>query len=155
MSKNRNNNQNETEKNIEAVITEAEKNIAGNQEETEETKTTDVEAEETTAVTVVPRELTEDEEKVLEKYRKKQEKKAKVSATLKKVAKPAAIIGGSLAVAGGVILAIVNSKNGNGNADEVEFVDYPTLPEDDATATVSNDTSVEETVTEDYKDYIV
>lgn len=155
MSKNRNNNQNETEKNIEAVITEAEKNIADNQEETEETKTTDVEAEETTAVTVVPRELTEDEEKVLEKYRKKQEKKAKVSATLKKVAKPAAIIGGSLAVAGGVILAIVNSKNGNGNADEVEFVDYPTLPEDDATATVSNDTSVEETVTEDYKDYIV
>lgn len=155
MGKNRNNNQNETEKNIEAVITEAEKNIADNQGEAEETKTTDVEAEETTAVTVVPRELTEDEEKVLEKYRKKQEKKAKVSATLKKVAKPAAIIGGSLAVAGGVILAIVNSKNGNGNTDEVEFVDYPTLPEDDATATVSNDTSVEETVTEDYKDYIV
>lgn len=153
MGKNRNNNQNETEKNIEAVITEAEKNIANNQGEAEDT--TDVETEETTAVTVVPRELTEDEEKVLEKYRKKQEKKAKVSATLKKVAKPAAIIGGSLAVAGGVILAIVNSKNGNGNVDEVEFVDYPTLPEDDATATVSNDTSVEETVTEDYKDYIV
>lgn len=153
MSKNRNNNQNETEKNIEAVITEAEKNIADNQGEAEET--TDVETEETTAVTVVPRELTEDEEKVLEKYRKKQEKKAKVSATLKKVAKPAAIIGGSLAVAGGVILAIVNSKNGNGNTDDVEFVEYPTLPEDDATATVSNDTSVEETVTEDYKDYIV
>lgn len=155
MGKNRNNNQNETEKNIEAVITAAEKNIADNQGEAEDAKTTDVETEETTAVTVVPRELTEDEEKVLEKYRKKQEKKAKVSATLKKVAKPAAIIGGSLAVAGGVILAIVNSKNGNGNTDDVEFVDYPTLPEDDATATVSNDTSVEETVTEDYKDYIV
>lgn len=152
--KNKNKNINTTEEAIAAEIKKAEDAIEEKKEDVDVDKNDDAK---TTAIVNVPRPLDDDEKKVLEKYHKKLEKKQKVKATLKKAAKPAAIIGGGLAVVGGVILAIAKAKNGDGD-DSVEFIDYPVLPEDDGVGIPETDTAgvdVESAKTETPEDYIV
>lgn len=156
-NRDKNKNINTTEEAIEAEIKKAEDAIEEKEEDVEDVDVDD--DTEITDIVNVPRPLDEGEKKALEKYHNKLEKKQKVKATLKKAAKPAAIIGGGLAVVGGVLLAIAKAKNGDGETtDSVEFIDYPTLPEDGGAGIPETDMAgvdVESAKTETPEDYIV